>query len=128
MTDNDDDDLGYDPAEDLIVPAHVRPFVEVLGREKAIELFMKFGGTGIYLAKKPQERLEIGSILSVPQIMALTQVLGSGYHRLPIPKEYLVKYFTLVKGWSVKRIARELHITDMSVYRNKRDKRQMDMF
>jgi hypothetical protein len=111
------------------VPAHIRPYVDALGLEKAVELFLTFGGSGIYLSKRPQERGDLGAVLSVSQILALTREIGTGYISLPMPKQFLMRHFHH-QGLSANKIARKLHTTAATVYRNvaSSDARQIDLF
>jgi hypothetical protein len=111
------------------VPSHIRTYVDALGMDKAVELFLAFGGAPLYLGARPQERAHISSVLNPEQIRRLTKVIGRGHLRLPMPRAFIVQYLAY-KDYTVNDIARKLHVTDVTV-RNLlkgRCKRQIEMF
>ena len=100
------------------VPRHLRGYVDVLGADLAVQFFLAFGGSVVYLAAdRPQARSLISSILSPSQIRALANMTnGDKWVRVPTAKPFIACHLR-AGGMAVADIARKLHVADWSVRR-----------
>lgn len=97
------------------VPANLRPFTEVLGEELAVSFFLKFGGAPLYLSENPTADGQLATVVGPDNVRALTERLGAGQlPRVPINRRWLARRMHGA-GWSVLAIAREMHVTDVTV-------------
>lgn len=97
-------------------PAHVAPYVEVLGTELAIEYFLTFGGSVVYLPENPGGRSEVEQLVGAEKVRALRNHDYQIPARCPIPKSWIAQVLA-AKGLPVQKIARKLHVSDVSVRR-----------
>ncbi|MGY5789073.1 hypothetical protein ACXHXM_02080 len=112
------------------VPAHLQPYVFVLGEELAIQFFLQFGGAQIYLSDRPQSGSGPAQLIGVDNVKALARKLGSGHiFRVPLAKEWTASRL-FAKGWKIQAIAREVRATDVTVRKwlTPRDQRQLTLF
>lgn len=99
------------------VPAYLRRYVDVLGRDLAVRLFLTLGGSAVYLADRPQARSRLSGLLTADQIRALSAALhGDNFVRIPTAKPFIACHLRS-QGVSVAEIARTLHVADWSVRR-----------
>lgn len=111
-------------------PAHVQPFVRVLGPELAFRFLMEFGGAELYLSPTPQGRSEVEKLIGAENVAALA-ALGLP-RRIPTAKPWLAAILK-TQGLSHAKIARRLHTTDVAVRgwlspRPSSDPRQTSLF
>ena len=98
-------------------PAHLDPYVTVLGVEGAIELFLKLGGSEVYLAGvAPTGQSLIAEVIGADRQMALAALIRHSKTRIPIPKRWIA-HCMLISGLSIAEIGRRLHTTDSTVRR-----------
>ena len=97
------------------VPAHIEAFVEILGSDLAITLFLTFGGTEIYLSQTPK-RSKVLELTGADKLIMLTERLGAGHIRVPLAKDWIARRL-LSQGLSKADIARELHVDQRTVGR-----------
>lgn len=112
------------------VPAQIQPYVDALGEHKAIQFLMRFGGAPLYLPNNPTAASQLRDFVSPSEMAALVKALGAGHiSRVPVAREWLVNVL-FERGMSKLAIARELHITDVTVRRllKPRDQRQLSFF
>ena len=101
-------------------PAHLRPYIDVLGEERAVEFLLEFGGGTFYLAADPKGNSEIARYLGLDLAAQLVAVLRSAssstYARVPTAKPWIA---SVLRGrkLSIGAIARKLHVTDVTVAR-----------
>ncbi|QND45219.1 hypothetical protein HB780_05545 (plasmid) [Rhizobium lusitanum] len=115
---------------DVKVPAHLQPYVHALGEDLAIRFFLRFGGAPLYLAGRPQDRSQLIEFMSAEHVAALAKALGPGHiFRVPINREWIANRLS-AKGWKTLAIARELHVTDVTVRKwlKPKDQRQLSFF
>lgn len=111
-------------------PAHVAPYVEVLGVELAVEFLLGFGGARLNLPKNPSGGSKAEAMIGKAHMIALYERAGELGPRIPTAKPWIAAVMKS-KGLSTSEIARRLHVTDATVrnWRNKRrDTRQLDFF
>lgn len=111
-------------------PAHVEPYVQVLGAELAFEFLMRFGGAELYLSPTPQGRSEVEALIGAEHVAALA-ALGLP-RRVPTAKPWLAAVMK-TQGLSHAKIARRLHTSDVAVRgwlspRASNDPRQTSLF
>ncbi len=95
-------------------PAHVAPFVECLGFDRAITFLLAFGGAPIYLAGRPQATNRLLPVIGADGVAALRREFGNRIDRVPQPKIWLARVW-YARGIPVLDIARRLHTTDKTV-------------
>ncbi|WP_417691528.1 hypothetical protein [Roseibium sp.] len=96
-------------------PAHIAAYVEILGPELAVDFFLAFGGSEVYLSDRPRSSMLLE--LTGPEKAAiLAKVLGHGYVRIPIPKPWIAEVL-IGQGLSKAAIARQLHVDQTTVRR-----------
>lgn len=101
--------------EPIKVPANLAPFINTLGFDKGIEFLLRFGGSAMYFPKKPQDgRSLASSLLTVDEIIALSQAIDRDYLRVPVGKKFIAQYLRS-QNVSVGEIARRLHMTDVTI-------------
>lgn len=93
-------------------PAHIEPYVRVLGQALALQFLLEFGGAELYLAKTPQGSSRAEELLGPEHFAALSQ-LGLP-RRVPTAKPWLARVLKQ-EGLSHAEIARKLHVSDVSV-------------
>lgn len=116
-------------------PAHVEPFVRVLGTEGAIEFLLTFGGAELYWAADPKGRSELAQLVGMEKARALGQAAEFLPRRIPTAKPWIATVWA-AQGLSKAKIARRLHVADKTVRawlkrgpnRVAADSRQMRLF
>ncbi|WP_126976512.1 helix-turn-helix domain-containing protein [Frigidibacter oleivorans] len=93
-------------------PAHVAPYVRVLGLDLAVEFLMTFGGAEIYIAASPQARNRVAGLVGRDKALALAEELLP--RRVPTAKPWIAAVLRS-QGLPVAEIARRLHATDVTV-------------
>ena len=101
-------------------PAHVAPFVEVLGVDRAIGFLLRFGGAELYLTTTPKGRSALAQEFGLETAVALAQAAEHMPRRIPLAKEWIAAVWSY-RGLPDAEIARRLHVTDVTVrtWRNK---------
>jgi len=117
-------------------PAHLEPYVTALGTEAAIELFLAFGGTFLYIPRDPKGRSELVKVLGMEKAQALADLNArtSLPRRLPIGKKWIAQVLKS-QGLPEAKIATRLHVSNVTVTNylrgdqmQARDPRQRDLF
>lgn len=119
-------------------PAHLEPYVSALGVEAAIELFLNFGGTFLYIPRDPKGRSELVKVLGLEKAQALADLAQRTAlpRRLPIGKTWIARVLKS-QGLPEAKIATRLHVTNVAVTNmlrsgqrdvGRRDDRQPDLF
>lgn len=99
------------------IPAHLQPYVTVLGVEAAIELFLTLGGSEVYLAGiAPTGKSLIADQIGAERQQALAHLIRHPKTRIPIPKRWIA-HCMLARGLSTAEIGRRLHTTDSTIRR-----------
>ena len=97
-------------------PAHVQPYVDVLGAERTLELLLAFGGSEVYLATRPTERSRLAQVIGQDGVAALSAQAMPLKHRIPTARPWCAVCLK-ARGLSVAEIARKLSANDSSVRR-----------
>lgn len=102
---------------ELIVPAHVQPYVEVLGLDLAVTLLLEFGGAPLYLPdSRARADSRIVQVLGKEKAIALGKRIGRGLVKVPLAKPFIAAYY-LSQGMAVVEIARQLRVDLRTVQR-----------
>lgn len=99
---------------DVTPPAHIAPYVEALGEEKAFTFLLSFGGSVNYLSEAPHASSALCRAIGIEGVIALARRIGTGPLRVPAAKPYLAAVLQ-ARGRNKQQIARELHVTDVTV-------------
>lgn len=93
-------------------PAHIGPYVDILGSALAVRFLLTFGGADLYMAANPTERGRVVQLVGVD----LARALGAAElpRRVPLAKPWLAACLAH-EGGSVADIARTLHASDTTV-------------
>ncbi|MFD1914133.1 helix-turn-helix domain-containing protein [Halodurantibacterium flavum] len=97
-------------------PAHVEPYVRILGHETAVAFLMYFGGGELYLPRKSGGKSPVEPVLGKEAASALAQAADRLPKRVPTAKPWLAEVMR-AEGLSATEIARRLHVTDVAVRR-----------
>ncbi|UES58524.1 helix-turn-helix domain containing protein [Roseibium aggregatum] len=111
-------------------PAHVAPYVEALGVEGALALFLSMGGADVYLPKHSTPRSMTARTIGADKVDRLVSVLGYGYYKVPLAKQWCAQVMR-VQGHSNAEIARVVRMDVAKVRQllpSKDSKTQLDLF
>lgn len=97
-------------------PAHIEPYVKVLGAPLAVEFFLTFGGGDLYMPRNPQSGSRLVEFVGMEKARALAQYADKMPARVPIPKQWIASYLR-ANGMTVEDIARKLHTSNVAVRR-----------
>lgn len=95
------------------VPAHIQPYVDILGVDGTVEFLMTFGGAELSLRANPRQG-QLVNLLGVERAAALAEAAGHLPRRIPLAKPWIAHQLH-ERGLSVAEIARTLHVSDVSV-------------
>lgn len=93
-------------------PAHIAPYVHVLGPELAVRFLLSFGGAELYLAANPKGRSRVAGLVGVEKAAALAGEFLP--RRVPTAKPWIATVWRS-QGLPVAEIARRLHVSDVTV-------------
>lgn len=96
------------------VPAHVEPYVEVLGFDLAVTFLLRFGGAELYIRRTSDSTSELASVIGTAGVAALARCADRLPRRVPLAKPWLAAVLA-GQGQSVAQIARTLRASDVSV-------------
>lgn len=97
-------------------PAHLQPYIDILGTDLAMEFLLTFGGAELYLARSPSEQGKVAQLVGV-KLAAELAAAAEGLRiqkRVPTGKNWIARVLS-GKGLPVAEIARRLHTTDVTV-------------
>lgn len=117
-------------------PAHLQPYVRILGQDLAVTFLLEFGGAELYLAINPKGRSKVAHVVGVENARKLANTPELLPRRVPTGKKWIAQVFYM-QGLTVAEIARRLHSSDVSVRTwvgaaksasNRPDPRQQSLF
>lgn len=97
-------------------PAHVQPYVDALGPERALAFLLHFGGADLYIPARPTGRSELVEVIGLDGAQALFAVRDRLQYRVPTAKPWIAQMLK-EKGLSKADIARKMHATVPTVTR-----------
>ncbi|QXN68026.1 middle operon regulator [Microcystis phage Mwe-Yong1] len=90
---------------DLQTPEHLQPYVDVLGVDRALALFLALGGSQIYLPKKSGTGTLAAQVIGPDQVERLAEWFGPGYIKVPVARQWIAAVLR-AQGKSDNEIAR----------------------
>ena len=102
------------PADTPSAPAGVQPYVNAIGATAAAELFLRFGGTTIYLTDRPRPGSALVNVIGATAATGLFREFGRGHVKVPMAKAWIARQLES-QGVDRAEIARRLHVTRESV-------------
>ncbi|MDT8856447.1 helix-turn-helix domain-containing protein [Paracoccaceae bacterium Fryx2] len=97
-------------------PAHVEPFVRILGSAGAIEFLLEFGGAEMHFSGNPTGRSRLVQAVGPERAAALAAASHGLPARVPTAKPWIAQSLR-AKGLPVEEIARRLHMSNVAVRR-----------
>lgn len=94
-------------------PAHIEPYVRILGLDAALRFLMTFGGGELYLPRNGVSA-RVAEVVGEDGARALAQAAGRLPKRVPTAKPYLA-HVLRGQGLPATEIARMLHSSDVAV-------------
>lgn len=103
------------------IPANIRPYVEALGADDALKLFLELGGTTVYLpAHRSSVASLIANIVGPEKVLALSERFGhdaaGGYVKVPLARRWTAEVMYL-RGTATTEIARKVRADEATVRR-----------
>lgn len=97
--------------DDILIPAHVLPYVDVLGIDGAFDFLMAFGGADTYFSVSPREDNRVVQAIGRDRAIALARHLQNrpNMQMVPVAKPFLAKVMKS-RGMAIAEIARQLHV------------------
>lgn len=96
---------------DVELPENLKPYVEVLGAELAVEFFLTFGGAGLYLPTRcPRKTGALVDLVGAEKAIALGLKMGFGEVEVPTAKPFIIQYLFSV-DWKINDICRTVHMS-----------------
>ena len=95
-------------------PAHIQPYVAVLGIEDTIRFLLAFGGAELYLTTTPKGRSKLALMFGLTKAAAIARAAEHMPRRVPTAKPWIALVWA-AQGQSVADICRTLHVSDVTV-------------
>jgi len=95
-------------------PAHLEPYVRILGVEGAVTFFLTYGGSELYIPRTPRPGAPLVDLLGMEAAGNLGAAADRLPRRVPTAKPWLARVWA-AQGLRVAQIARRLHVSDVSV-------------
>lgn len=95
-------------------PAHVEPYVRILGVEGAVTFLMHFGGGQLYLPRMAVAGSTVALVMGEEKARDLGAAADRLPRRVPTAKPWLAAVMQ-AQGLSVDEIARRLHASNVAV-------------
>ena len=117
-------------------PENIQAYVDILGVDGTIEFLLTFGGAELYMPADPKGGSELANLVGVEKARALAKAAEHMKARIPTAKRWIAQVLAS-KDLPVSKIARKLHITDVTVRKYLRDEftsdaafssQQLDLF
>lgn len=97
-------------------PAHVAPYVEILGEEMAVAFLMEFGGGQLNIGENPRGTSRLAQFIGADLELEMARKASRLPRHVPTAKPWLAAVFKS-KGLPVSEIARKLHSSETAVRR-----------
>lgn len=104
-------------------PAHLDPYVEVLGPALAVSFLVMFGGSQLYFPNDPGGRSAAEALIGADRLRDLGQRMREPRVEVPIPRSWLIRALH-AEGLSVPQICRALKTSGTNVKRIIRQAKQ----
>ncbi len=97
-------------------PENIRPFVEVLGEDDTMNLFLTLGGTAVYLPAQSGGNSLLARTIGTDKSDALAAKVGAGHIRIPIARKWIADTMWF-QGRTNAEIARVIRCDERTVQR-----------
>lgn len=97
-------------------PAHVEPYVRVLGVDLAVKFLLAFGGADLYIPAVPNGRSRLVEVIGREAAERLAAIAHTLPKRVPTAKPWIAQVLAS-RGLPKADIARTLHSSDVAVRR-----------
>lgn len=97
-------------------PAHVAPYVRILGEDKAIDFLLHFGGSELYIKWQTEARAELTELIGAEAVEALAAAQDGLPRRVPTAKPYIARVL-YAKGLTVDQVARRVRVLNTTIRR-----------
>lgn len=95
-------------------PAHVEPYVNILGEELAIQFLLTFGGGELYIKWETEAKAELVELVGEVAAKKLADAQTRLPRRVPIAKAYISRVL-FAQGLTIAQVARKVRVTDSAV-------------
>lgn len=72
-------------------PANVAAYVDVIGTERALALFLALGGSQIYLSLGSGDRSLAARTIGAENVERLAAAMGYGYIKVPLARQWIAE-------------------------------------
>lgn len=97
-------------------PDNIAPYVEALGIEDAMRLFLSVGGSDVYLPRHSTRRSLSARTIGADKVERLTEVFGYGHIKVPLARQWVAAVMK-AQGASLAEIARTVRVDVATVRR-----------
>lgn len=95
-------------------PAHLDPYIEVLGPRMAVSFLVMFGGSSLYFPDDPRGRGAAEQLIGADKLRALGSRMPSNRAEIPMPRSWLIRALH-AEGLSIGQICRALKTSSTNV-------------
>lgn len=95
-------------------PAHVEPYVNILGEELAVKFLLSFGGAELYFKWKSDARDDLLALIGAEAVRKLADAQSRLPRRVPKADAYIARVLT-AQGLTIAQVARKVRVTDKTV-------------
>lgn len=103
-------------AAGIKTPAHLHAYVDALGVDGALELFLAMGGSQLYLPKRSGEGSMAATAIGADNVNVLAAALGHGYIKIPLARQWIALVMR-ARGKTDNEIARTVRADVATVRR-----------
>ncbi|WP_305970429.1 MULTISPECIES: hypothetical protein [unclassified Mameliella] len=97
-------------------PAHLDPYIEVLGPRMAVSFLVMFGGSPLYFPDDPRGRSAAEQLIGADKLRELSGRMPSNRVTIPMPKNWLIRALH-AEGLTMSQICRALKTSYTNVKR-----------
>jgi len=95
-------------------PAHVEPYVNILGEDVAVEFLLNFGGAELYFKWNTEAKTELVDLIGVDAVKRLAAAQSRLPRRVPKADSYIARVL-ITRGLTIAQVARKVRVTDNTV-------------
>lgn len=88
-----------------MTPDHIAQYVDAVGEEKAVALFLALGGSQVYLPRRSGQDTPAAKAIGAENVDRLAQSMGHGYIKVPLARQWVAQALR-ASGTSDNEIAR----------------------
>lgn len=95
-------------------PAHLAPYVDVLGPQLALKFLIEFAGARLYFPQDPKGKSAAERMIGRDLLEALGRRLGESLPRVPVARTWMI-HALKAEGRSNNEICRTIKVSDETV-------------